>query len=79
VIAPPSQGRTGRYVAESASRGLRAACGGADMAKFVVLQYSPVLSGRSRLLRAAWRPCSRGPARPLQVRSQLVVSADRDA
>ena len=28
--------------------------------------YSPARSGRSRLLRAAWRPCSRGPARRAQ-------------
>ena len=39
----------------------RAAYGGADVAELVVLLTCR--SGRSRLLRAAWRPCSRGSAR----------------
>jgi hypothetical protein len=37
-----------------------AASGGADVAKSVSLLACP--PGRSRSLRAAWRPCSRGPA-----------------
>jgi hypothetical protein len=35
--------------------------GGAEVAESIVLLACP--PGRSRLLRAAWRPCSRGSAR----------------
>jgi hypothetical protein len=60
-------------VAELGSMGSRAPpCGGADVAEFVVLLACP--PGRSRLLRAAWRPCSRGPAR-----RALVVTTSRPA
>ena len=38
-----------------------AACGGTDVAGPVLRLACP--PGRSRTLRAAWRPCSRGPAR----------------
>jgi hypothetical protein len=41
--------------------GIKTACGGANVAESVVPLACPL--GRSRLLRAAWRPCSRGPAR----------------
>jgi hypothetical protein len=37
-----------------------AACGGAGVAESAVSLACPL--GRSRVLRAAWRPCSRGPA-----------------
>jgi hypothetical protein len=38
----------------------RTACGGANLAESVIQLACP--PGRSRLLRAAWRPCSRGPS-----------------
>jgi hypothetical protein len=43
------------------STGQDAACGGAGVAESVALLTCP--PDRSRLLRAAWRPCSRGSAR----------------
>jgi hypothetical protein len=57
-----SQGVTLRYiacVAEFTSTMLKhAACGGADVAKSVFLLG--LSTGPIRVLRAAWRPCSRG-------------------
>jgi hypothetical protein len=59
--APPTAPRRQRCCRIPLYDDQGAACGGADVAEFVVLLACP--PGRSRLLRAAWRPCSRGPAR----------------
>jgi hypothetical protein len=40
---------------------IKAAYGGADVAESIAHLACPPV--RSRVLRAAWRPCSRGPAR----------------